>query len=516
MNEYYDALFVLQTISFSLLNDLNKGYQLLCQKLNSLDEIPKHLMQIAIKMNENCAKASELSDSITEIINKSYQNNSYVDVYDLMIIKKNINNIKDCMGTMRYNSYITNGDFQADLNRVIREAIADATKLSTPKIKSSPSNPWIMDETHSSTTTTNVAKTQKKKVKQLVKQECTQTDENVAAIYDSVLTPILDLNNNHTQREKMVVGNNYYIENEFDKTNINKVYELKHVVSKNGVIYLVVKKAKGFNFSIYTLSPTLCEYLNIPFEEGLTVMPNTCNWKRYYYPITENLEFNPNDLSTYPTQDGLINFMIVKLSGFQSLRKHHFVTPNNNEIDPQTFLKSLRVTFKYDLDGAKNNVITTTKKIAWDLLTFEDDDITREGCICDKEGNLFLKLDLREFDITPSMTCGLSAADIFKFSWVEENVEEREIEEAIVTEESPLRQDLFSKLFGKDYNDEQSQMNVDEVIKPINGMVRINPTSRGFLYEIYQNGRWLSMTREEFERQKNSGKIVPIDPTNIR
>ena len=90
MNEYFNYLFFLQSISNSLLNELNTKYQLLCQELNSLDEIPRHLMLIASKMNENCAKAAELRDLITEILNKCYQNDSDCNVYYLMMLKKKL------------------------------------------------------------------------------------------------------------------------------------------------------------------------------------------------------------------------------------------------------------------------------------------------------------------------------------------------------------------------------------------------------------------------------------------
>ena len=520
MNDFLPALLILkdQTVTFyNFLGDIYKSYY------NSITELMGNQQFYLPSYNHELSKLYGVQNTITEqrtqlielnqtidILFAGYQNNSICDNENNT---KRINEINkqlgSLMGKYKYDDFRVTGEFA----KVLAQAISDIESMA----KSSNNN---MGYISSETKIVPVAEPKKIKVRQLEKEDCVQDDNGVEAIYAHELQSILDLNNNPKQLEikELVVGNNYYIENSFDKTMINKVYELKHIVFKKNIKYLVVKKAKGFDFPIFTLSSTLCEYLNIPFEEGLTVMPDNYDWKQYYRPMVENLEFNPKDLSTYPTQEGYINFIIVKLSGFQSLRKHHLATPNKTEIDPQTFLKSFRVTFKYDLDGEKNNIITTSKKIGWDLLTFEDDDITRQGCICDKDGNIFLKLDLRGFEITPSMACGLSAADVFKFSWVEEKVVEREIEERpTVRKQQPSRQDLFTKVFGNDFYDEDAQWNkeVDEIIKPQNGMVRVNPTPRGIMYEVYVDNRWVSMTKEQFESAKRRGYIKPIDPTNL-
>lgn len=287
-------------------------------------------------------------------------------------------------------------------------------------------------------------KKSKTKMNMNVTHTVTQNKNLIEAIYHKDLIPIINLN--QSSSKKLVVGQRYYIQgSSCDGLNMPiKQYEIVAIVKKFhnfDLNYVVVKQVGGERTTIFELPRNLCTDLGIDYEEHLQLLPMSMNWKLVTEEISDNnQEFDPNNLSTYPSQYGYVNYIILKLGGFSSYKPTHIITSNGTMMLTKDFIKNLCVTYRYDIDGDKKKV-ELGDNVKFDIITNEVSNPTmeRRGCLCDENGYIYLRINLVGKNITNEMLNNLSAKDIFDIFWIEtRNLAETKISSTFETIENAM------------------------------------------------------------------------------
>lgn len=321
----------------------------------------------------------------------------------------------------------------------------------------------------------------------------------IEAIYSDELASFIKIDD-FKFKDRIIVGQVYSLKApSCDGFSTNeKRYVIRGIVENfkgYDINCVVAKQIYGEETTIYQLNRNLCNEIGIDFEDRLQLLPLGLNWKHVNTNIDKaNKEFNPNDLSTYPTQNGYINYIIVKLGGFSSYRPSHIVTSNGTMMNAKDFIKSFSITFKKDIDGDKTKIDihdsvsyeNITESIR--LLNQQEKDPwknIRRGCLCDENGNIYLKLDLSSLNIIPQMVENMSVNDIFAFSWTEKpSTDETPIQTPHITLE-----DIKMRLGG-------TLSNLADVQHPTpqEGMIRRDEFGN---YQSYHDGKWISIHKSQ-------------------
>lgn len=114
-----------------------------------------------------------------------------------------------------------------------------------------------------------------------------------------------------------------------------KEYEVvKKIDSVSGVDLsgVVVKQISGEEDTVFSLTKTDCQTLDIEFQPKLLFFPQNMDWKEVSVKksFTFN-KFNPNDLSTYPVDEesGLIKHIVISIS---NVKEHTISLPNYHNV----------------------------------------------------------------------------------------------------------------------------------------------------------------------------------------
>lgn len=332
-----------------------------------------------------------------------------------------------------------------------------------------------------------------------------QNKNCVEAVYSKDLIPFIKIENTKDDNE-LVVGERYALGyKSCDGIEIpRKVYEIHAVIEifKSKPLYCVVaKQIEGPTSTIYEINRSICNDLGIDYESNLQLLPMAMNWEKITAEISDEVEFNPNDMSTYPSQGGYVNFIVVKLSGFASYRPTHIITSNGTTLTSKEFLKTFSVTFQYDVDGDKS-LVEIGKTVKHSIITNELEEFAvghphinpRKGCLCNENGDMYVRLDLSGLRIKPEMLKDKTINDLFLFSWVEtKTLDEPQL--LYPKTEFDDFHDLISSI-GQTFEDTFTERPPFEVKE---GMVRRDSYGR---FEIFDGYRW-RRTSEQSLRGKD-------------
>jgi hypothetical protein len=204
----------------------------------------------------------------------------------------------------------------------------------------------------------------------------------------------------------------------FDKN----VYRLEKIISNENVNINILSIAiKDEDSDKKSLTEAECEQFGITYKDDL--VPISYSTKLYpYSPIEE--QYDENNLLTYPgNNDGIINYMILKLGGFSRTNQTNIIrTPEGKFIDIELFLISLGISYKINIKGVHN---TEGRKKDEDVefqvisKSFKGSERINEGEICDVEGNIYVILNLKKdgVGISPYALDGLTPGKLFDISW---------------------------------------------------------------------------------------------------
>ena len=159
-----------------------------------------------------------------------------------------------------------------------------------------------------------------------------------------------------------------------------------------------------------------------------------------------------SDFATFAGDDSIRNIM-VKVTGFSKCGAGRIVGPDGNEMDTETFLASLKVIAKKDIEAGDKNeakaTFTSFKKM--DNVPFRvvtqryGRGIVEYNDVCDAEGAIYLELDLAQptkemgvtFDgyigVNPKSVAAATVAESFMVAWSQYDSLELETEIAEVT-----------------------------------------------------------------------------------
>ena len=159
-----------------------------------------------------------------------------------------------------------------------------------------------------------------------------------------------------------------------------------------------------------------------------------------------------SDFATFAGDDSIRNIM-VKVTGFSKCGAGRIVGPDGNEMDTETFLASLKVIAKTDIEaGDKNEANATfTSFNKMDSVPFRvvtqryGRGIVEYNDVCDAEGAIYIELDLAKptkemgvtFDgyigVNPASVAVANVAETFMVAWSQYDSLELETEIAEVT-----------------------------------------------------------------------------------
>lgn len=309
--------------------------------------------------------------------------------------------------------------------------------------------------------------------------------DKVSAVYTPEMLPLIKCQRNC---EGLISGEMYSLPTEsVDGIETQKrIYKLLGIVrSYRGydIDSAIVKQVSGPQSMLFEIDRTMARELGVTYEPRITILPINMNWVHEDSNV-DFVELNQDDLSSYPSQNGYINNIIIKLSGFNSFRDTHIITPNNRMLTRRNFLSSFEINYAFDID--ENGPIQIGDRIChedFDIVTNQiDTNPNRENFICDENGDIYIRINLVGKSVKAETLKNKSIHDLFRISWREG------------TENDVQLQNLY-------YQDEPI-----ESISPTNGLIR----AYNDIVEIYQNGSW-----HRIDKNQLIGKVDFSKPINL-
>lgn len=259
-----------------------------------------------------------------------------------------------------------------------------------------------------------------------------QGKEYVECVFNNDLIPFIKCQNNCSG---IVKGEIYSLQSpSFDGIEMEKkVYKVLGIVFKyHGVDInsVIVKQISGTESTVFEINRLIAKELGVQYEPKIFLLPLNLNWQHEECPLDMN-NFNVNDLSTYPSQNGYINYIILKLKGFSAYRNTHIITPNGKLMDKLQFISNLKCHYIFDVDEEGPIQIGDTAKFEiiteeiYDLLGHKEDNkptySSRQGYLCDPNGDIWIRIDLVGKGVKTSTLQNKNINDLFRFSWIEED-----------------------------------------------------------------------------------------------
>ena len=114
----------------------------------------------------------------------------------------------------------------------------------------------------------------------------------------------------------------------------------------------VVKHVDKTDSTIFALNRLQCKDLDIAYQENLQLLSMDLDWKKYI----EKVDFNPNDMSTYPNENGKLNKLLVKVSGLP--KYDNAIQINKTILNRNLFVKALNDTRQLSYEIVTNKIDT--------------------------------------------------------------------------------------------------------------------------------------------------------------
>lgn len=259
-----------------------------------------------------------------------------------------------------------------------------------------------------------------------------QGRDYIECVFNNDLIPFIKCQNNCNG---IVEGELYSLQSpSFDGVEMEKkVYKILGIIGKyHGVDInsVIVKQVSGAESTIFEINRLMAKELGIQYEPKIFLLPYNLNWHHEETPLNID-NFNPNDLSTYPNQNGYINYIIVKLSGFNAYRNTHIITSSGRMLQKDHFLNTFHCYYSFDLD--EDGPINIGGRAKIDIISDQIDDMTMEnnnqaktyssrfGYLCDRNGNVWVRIDLVGKGVKSETLKDKNINDLFRFCWSEDD-----------------------------------------------------------------------------------------------
>lgn len=193
------------------------------------------------------------------------------------------------------------------------------------------------------------------------------------------------------------------------------VYKLKYILGDRGLD--IFQYYEGQKSLYKSLEESDCKELGIEFEKDLFPRPLVDHLKEWKKGTTE---FTESDLSTYPVKDDTLDYMVLRIGGFENTKNPDIIKlPDNYFLSAEQFLTSLRIKFRTKIIPFNGSVRKQEGDlISWaPILTPFKGSEKVVGDLVDRDGNIYLLLDLRGISIFSLID--MSASEVFSITWDE-------------------------------------------------------------------------------------------------
>ena len=231
---------------------------------------------------------------------------------------------------------------------------------------------------------------------------------------------------------------------------------------------------------IYPITKQICEKMKIPYEKNLVMLPANIGWKKYIYEIEYDDELS-TDLGEYPSYEGKIKHLFIRLSGCESVNIDTIKMPNGKCYSKHEIAQSLQVIAKGQLGMYNSNTIGThiTRNLMthlWGDFGNYNGQLTIINRICDIKGDIYLELVLNTFNLSESDLKGKTFEDLFLITYPNPQEERK-----VVT---PTPQPTTKK---------KQPSNIPNItlVRAIDGIMR---SLDDIHFEVYKDGKWVSTT----------------------
>lgn len=226
----------------------------------------------------------------------------------------------------------------------------------------------------------------------------------------------------------------YAIVDSYNGVSLNSLILREGIIDENGVF---IEGTSGSNRRRFSIPPVMCKSLGIEYEPGYELWPNTYNFEKFLVEDVKPMQFNADDLSTYPTSkvDGSIRAMRLLLHGFSSFNNTHIITPTGAKLETERFLESLAVQVK-DPISTDNGCCGYDKDegIPFTVIIRKGEN-NRASHICGADHNLCLELHLTKpsyniktqdgvIGVSNTSFRGKSVNDVFMIRWSEKTADD--------------------------------------------------------------------------------------------
>ena len=150
----------------------------------------------------------------------------------------------------------------------------------------------------------------------------------------------------------------------------------------------VVKHVDKTDSTIFSLNRLQCKDLDIAYQENLQLLSMDLDWKKY----VEKIVFNPNDMSTYPNENGKLNKLLVKVSG---LPKYD----NKIKINKAILNRNLVV-----------KALNDTRQLSYEIVTTKIAETINDALTSDNE--FYIIIDVSKLNLTIENTKDKKITDL--------------------------------------------------------------------------------------------------------
>ena len=331
---------------------------------------------------------------------------------------------------------------------------------------------------------------------------------NVTSFFDKRLIECFDT----TITSELEVGDKIFLHGEGNIAKSIYVYLGRDAETDSFILRKLSEEGDCF-----TIPQFICNSLHIEFHPRNVLASSKLKWKLYIPDFISSQEINPNDLSTYPTMEGKISCIGVKLEGIKNQDADTFILPDGKIIKKINFWDSFYVKVKKQLGQYNQNNIN--RKIPYVKVTsvvgnYQVEESVRKSnsvfnTSTDEDGNVWILLDLRTFNLTPNELRGCSVNDLFEFVFPKGNVsKQNELDEKVrqfyseLTQFRPSLEERIVPRLGELMKPSDlgglfkpstswTEVDADDVTTSMMKSGKLVRTLDGSTYEVYRNGRWV-------------------------